>query len=99
MRAVPGTTKPERSRLAACPQPETSGDPDVRWFFSGGRRGKERAASLRAEQRLAAGGPQGSPQGSPEPYRVQTATAKGLPRPVASALHVTSWFRKLRFGQ
>jgi hypothetical protein len=33
---------------------------------AGGRRGKERAASLRAEQRLAAGGP----QGSPDPYFV-----------------------------
>ena len=33
---------------------------------AGGRRGKERAASLRAEQRLAAGGP----QGSPEPHQV-----------------------------
>jgi len=33
---------------------------------AGGRRGKERAASLRAEQRLAAGGP----QGSPDPYEL-----------------------------
>ena len=47
-----------------------------------GRRGKERAASLRAEQRLAAGGAQRSPDpdeskarklvGSPDPYYVKT---------------------------
>ena len=47
---------------------------------AGGRRGKERAASLLAEQRLAAGGPQGSPD--PELTRDTTfRLPAGLPRP------------------
>ena len=56
---------------------------------AGGRRGKERAASLRAQQRLAAGGrrlprpvssycPPVATQGSPDPYRVAA-------RPVATS--------------
>src|ERR1700738_2805296 len=47
---------------------------------AGGRRGKERAASLRAEQRLAAGGP----QGSPEPYN--GLYAKDSPVPVTAVV-------------
>jgi hypothetical protein len=44
---------------------------------AGGRRGKERAARLRAEQRLAAGGP----QGSPDPDKSATTKLVGSPDP------------------
>ena len=57
--------------------------------LAGGRRGKERAASLRAEQRLAAGGAQRSPDpdesiarniaGSPDPDKYATGDFAGLP--------------------
>src|SRR5579871_4886269 len=40
-------------------------------LHAGGRGGKERAASLRAEQRLAPGGP----QGSPDPRRTEDEPA------------------------
>src|SRR5579859_4080471 len=51
--------------------------------LAGGRRGKERAASLRAQQRLAAGG-----RRLPRPGRVRSALLRRLPRPgrVRSAL-------------
>ena len=61
----------------------------------GGRRGKERAASLRAQQRLAAGGP----QGSPEPGQVRRLTQpRGVPRGRTSSELSTeaSWLPRTR---
>ena len=46
---------------------------------AGGRRGNERAASLRAEQRLAAGGAQRSPDPEKEPHENEKECAQCSP--------------------
>jgi hypothetical protein len=50
---------------------------------AGGRRGKERVASLRAQQRLAAGGP----QGSPDPYEFKAYHSAGSRDPEKFKAH------------